>query len=228
MRNQHPIPFLLTDIQPHLDAWMAASSRSANLSFIPQPVDATNPPVAVISSGSATSASGRDEAFASDSRVFRLYCLAFHHFDDTMARKTLKSSIETADGFAVVELQDRRVGSLVLMLLDFFLVLMVTPLWFGGDRLHLFFTFVVPVLPFIQAFDGFVSCLRTRTFEEVMALVEEAMPGEERSALVRTVVGAEGRELVRTTRGDWVFEGERELHTWPLGYMNSIVGRRIR
>ena len=155
-------------------------------------------------------------------KVFRLFCLSFHHFDDAMARKVLKSTLDTSDAFAIVELQERRLGSLLLMLLEFGLLFFVTVFWFWGDWLHLVATYVVPLLPAIHAFDGFVSCLRTRTFEETMELVEDV---DGRGG------GGKGHALVgnglSVRRAGWVFRYERSLHTWPMGYMSIISGRKI-
>ncbi|KAK4987707.1 hypothetical protein LTR50_004455 [Elasticomyces elasticus] len=217
-----PIPFLLTDIQPHLDAWMDAASRSANLSFIPQPVDATHPPVSAISE--TASANDPFADFSSDTKVFRLYCLSFHHFNDDTARRVLQSTLDTSDAFAIIELQDRRAMSLLLVVLDFFSALLFTLFWFPRDPLHLLFTYLTPALPLMQAFDGVVSCLRTRTFEEILALVD-ALPsvGKRRSV---TTLGSGGMLFQKTRRRDWRFVGGRLLHTWPIGYMNFFYGRK--
>ncbi|KAL0258848.1 hypothetical protein SLS55_006352 [Diplodia seriata] len=223
-RNKPPIPFTMTDIKPHIDAWMTACSRSPNLSYFPQPVDATDPPPAVIST--TASANSTDAQHSSNTRVFRLYCLAFHHFPDDLARKVLESTINTSDGFAILELQDRRLASLILMILDFWLMFVVTILWFWHDPLQLLFTYLIPILPFTLSFDGLVSSLRTRTFMEIMALVD--------SSLETALHGAQGRVFRRVLQETgtaeiegWVFKGGRELHTWPIGYMNYVVGRRI-
>ncbi|KAL2351967.1 hypothetical protein BJ546DRAFT_1064714 [Cryomyces antarcticus] len=220
-QGQKPIPFLLSDIHPHLDAWITASSRSEHLSFVPQSVDATHPPVSVMSRTST--ANNPAAAYTSDTRVFRLYCLAFHHFPDALARKTLASTLATSDGFAIIELQDRHVFSLALMVLDLLLVFVVSPLWFWGDWLRLLFTNIVPLLPVIQAFDGAVSCLRTRTFEEVMALVDAGEAEAQRTDVVS--YGRKGA-MKYAERGEWVFQGEREMHTWPIGYMTWVAGRK--
>jgi hypothetical protein len=217
-KGQKPIPFLLTDIRPHLDAWMKVSSKSEYLSFIPQPVDATDPPISVISETS--NGSNQNSRFSSDTRVFRLYCLSFHHFTDSLARKVLKSTLATSDGFAIIELQDRHLSSLLLICLFFPLQFATTLFWFWRDPLQLIFTYLIPVIPFIVTFDGFVSCLRTRNFEEIMRLVEKE-DGEED---VDSTVDEEGREVKHARRGDWVFKGMSEVHSWPLGYMNWVVG----
>lgn len=112
-RGLKPIDFLMSDLHPHLDDWIESSQYSGHLSFIPQPVDASDPPMAAISDRCRPS-----EGFSQDSRIFRLYCLSFHHFDDDLAMKVLSSTMDTADGFAIVELQDRRIFSLILMALQ--------------------------------------------------------------------------------------------------------------
>ena len=273
------IPFLLSDIQPHLGAWMDAAARSANLSFVPQPVDAADPPIAATSTTStaeaaaaaanrtfrvahgktttvhgsnsgkkratanatadATAATGNGESsteeqegntdtddygFSTNTRVFRLYCLSFHHFNDTAAKRVLESTLTTADGFAIVELQDRRVASLLLVALDAFLILLAGLFWFWRDPLHLILIYIVPLVPFTCVFDGFVSCLRTREFEEVLALVDGDRGEAERNGGVCHETDDEGN-AIRTARvGEWVFEGGRLEHTWPLGHLNYVIG----
>ena len=273
------IPFLLSDIQPHLGAWMDAAARSANLSFVPQPVDAADPPIAATSTTSTAEAaaaaanrtfrvahgrtatgrgggsSGKKQAaapagagaatgngdssteeqegntdndddygFSTNTRVFRLYCLSFHHFNDTAAKRVLASTLATADGFAIVELQDRRVASLLLVALDAFLIVLAGLFWFWRDPLHLILIYVVPLVPFTCVFDGFVSCLRTREFEEVLALVDGDRGEVERNGGVCHETDDEGN-AIRTARvGEWVFEGGRLEHTWPLGHLNYVIG----
>jgi len=85
--------------------------------------------------------------------------------------------------------------------------------------MQLFWTYCVPVLPAIHGFDGVVSCLRTRDFGEVMELVEDVLG-----------VSRGGRALkgngITVRRGEWVFTYQRTLHTWPVGYMSVITGRK--
>jgi hypothetical protein len=79
------VQFVLTDIHPHIPDWTNASKKSANLSFISDPVDATNAPADLV----------RGEG----KKVFRLYNLAFHHFGDELGSNILRNTLETADGF---------------------------------------------------------------------------------------------------------------------------------
>lgn len=89
-QGKKPLEFLLSDIKPNLGEWKKHKATSPYIDYVERPVDAANPPPEVISGGK----SGRGK------KVFRLYCLSFHHFDDPLAAKILQSTMETADGFA--------------------------------------------------------------------------------------------------------------------------------
>ena len=174
---------------------------------------------------SATTPGDKDAALkagysSNGSKVFRIFCLSFHHFDDEAAQRVLKSTLETSDAFAIIELQDRRIGSLFLMVLEFWLVLFTTVFWFWDDWMHLLLTYGLPVLPAVHSFDGFVSCLRTRTFEETLRLIEDVQGGS-LTAHEKEVEGS------LSLRRQWQFSHARALHTWPLGYMEVIFGRRM-
>ena len=218
--GRSPVPFYLSDISPNLDAYVSHASHSANLSFIPDPVDATNPPFAAISSSTpGDKAAARERGYEHDGcKVLRLFSLAFHHFDDEGAKRVIKSTMNTSDAVVIFELQERRAGSLLLMLLEPFLVYMMAIFWFTDDWFYLALTYLVPVLPALHSFDGLVSCLRTRTFEEYVQLLDDSLGLKHQSK-------ASG-PLVTVQRGDWVFTNRRTLHTWPLGYMNVIIGMK--
>lgn len=81
---------MLTDLHPHIPDWTEASKRSENLSFISEPVDAANAPADL------TGENGEGK------KIFRLYNLAFHHFDDNLGSDILRNTLETADGFGYV------------------------------------------------------------------------------------------------------------------------------
>jgi hypothetical protein len=83
--KEKAIQFVLTDLHPHIESWMRAARQSSNLSYIPEPVDAAAAPTDLIKS------------YSSGNKVFRLFNLAFHHFDDKLARAILKDTVETSD-----------------------------------------------------------------------------------------------------------------------------------
>ncbi|CAD0084530.1 unnamed protein product, partial [Aureobasidium vineae] len=220
--GQTPIPFRLSDFHPNLDAWMPLATHSANLSFIPQPVDATNtsqaPPLIISKTSSSTGSTG-------DHKSIHLYNLSFHHFDDKSAQKIMNSTLETADGLCILELQDRSLGCLVLMLGEPLLLFLVTVFWFPMQPLHLLFTYIIPILPFVQAWDGLVSCMRTRTFAETLGFAEKTL-GEKARVMEEKRMGVVGERVIVAQCGQWRFIGVRRLHTWPFGYVNAFLARK--
>ena len=89
--SKQEVDFVLSDISPHLSAWTAASKKSSNLHYISTSVDASAAPVKEKLLEEVTDTNNRG--------VMRLFSLAFHHFDDDLAKRILKNTIETSDGF---------------------------------------------------------------------------------------------------------------------------------
>jgi hypothetical protein len=191
------VDFVLTDIAPHLPAWEAAAKKSPHLHFVPRPVDASNAPADLLAC-----VPGHGSL---DRKVFRLFNLAFHHFDDPLAVQILRNSFDTADGFGIFELVDRSLGSFLLTTLMCPFILLITPLYFGTSPGWLFFTYVVPVVPLVIVFDGYVSGLRFRTPEQMGELIAKAG-------------GADG----------WKFSSGSTWHTWPLGRFHYFVAKRVK
>lgn len=218
--GKRTVPFMLTDLTPNLDAWMPLTAKSINLSFIPQPVDAAFPKFSVISATtSGDKEAARRQGFESDGhKVFRLFCSTFHHFDNARAVRALKSTMDTSDGFAIVELQERRILSLLMVFLESWILLAMSVFWFWDDPVHLFFQ---PLLSFIYLVDGLASCLRTRTFAEIIELAAK-VTGQDMQSVLK---GSPDNESVRI--GNWVFRSRRMLHTWPAGNLTVIVGKCI-
>lgn len=187
--NTKPVKFVLTDLYPHIDDWKEVAAKSPNISFVSKPVDATNAPPNLVEG---------------DKKVFRMFNLAFHHFEDEIASKILKNTFETADGFAIFELQERTLASLLMVcLLGSVMIVILTPFYFPFWKHpgQVFFTNVIPIVPFIVAFDGVISSLRTRTPDEVVALAKRC-----------------GADI-----DDWELRGGREMHSYPIGYLTWSI-----
>lgn len=88
--DNRAVKFVLTDIHPHIPDWTEAAKRSEHLSFVAEPVDAANAPRSL----EGNKGEGK--------KIFRLYNLAFHHFEDKLGMDILRNTIETADGFGYV------------------------------------------------------------------------------------------------------------------------------
>ncbi|KAJ5769453.1 hypothetical protein N7520_004012 [Penicillium odoratum] len=148
--------FVLTDLHPCLEEWSAISKRQEKFSYISEPQDAT-----------------QCERIAGDGKECRIFNLCFHHFDDPAASTTLRKAAESADSFIIFEFAQRNFTSLLNIP-----VMLLFPLWYTIARyrnspLHLFFTYVIPLLPLLLAFDGLVSTMRCRTGEEIEGLLRQ-------------------------------------------------------
>jgi hypothetical protein len=152
-RNGAPVfDVLLSDKYPH-----AASSRARSFGqreqtrFHPDPVDATHVPAELTG--------------------FRTIFNSFHHFPPPQASGILRDAVEQRQAIGVFESPGRHFITILLVcllpLFYFLLALFQCP--FRWSRL--FFTYVLPVIPFVLFFDGIVSCLRVYSPRELHELV---------------------------------------------------------
>ncbi|OAA53797.1 hypothetical protein SPI_09242 [Niveomyces insectorum RCEF 264] len=239
-----PTQFVLTDLHPHVDEWAVAAAASPHVRYAPDPVDASAAdPAAILraaglllpsppsASSSSPTTNGNSKlpssAVASTAavppRVFRLFNLAFHHFDDPLARAILKNTVETSDGFGIFELQDRSLGAFVTTLVFGLGILLLAPYyaWQWGSPLTLVFTYAVPVLPFVLVFDGWMSMLRTRTPDEVAALLRTC--GAAAPAPSTETTGSTGSTSATSATDAWELRSGETRHLWPCGYLKWIV-----
>ena len=194
--------FILTDLHPDVSAWREASrsSRAEALHYVPTPVDALRADSKDLVQLVLPASKRRGD------KTFRLFSLSFHHFDDKPAAEILRKTLLRDEGFAIFELQGRVLVDLIFMLVMFPFIVLGS--WFDqwGNWARLFWTGVVPVLPIVFAFDGFVSCLRTRTESELMDLIKHVAKGLDG--------GIDG----------WTFESGERLHAWPTGKLRYLIG----
>jgi hypothetical protein len=103
--------------------------------------------------------------------AFRTLFTSFHHFRPPEAAKILQNAVDARAGIAIAEFTHRSIVNCLKYILAPLLVcaVMVTirPIRWNW----LFFTFVVPILPFTVAWDGIVSNLRTYSPDDLAKLV---------------------------------------------------------
>lgn len=186
-KGEPPVDFVLTDLHPNIAAWDRVARRNPCVTYESESVDASRAP---------------DKLVRRDKKVMRLFSLSFHHFDDPLARKVLKDTVETSHGFAIFELPDRRLTSCVTTLMLGIGFIFAAPFlaWRRRSPAMLFFS---PLLAFVIIFDGIVSSLRVRTPEEVESLLRSC--------------GAD-------TTG-WEVQSGKQMHLWPWGYLNWVICR---
>lgn len=148
------LEIVLTDKYPNLAAW-AALRRVAgvSVSFKDAPVDALDVP--------------------KDLTGFRTLFTSFHHFAPEEARKILADAVKKNQGIGIFEYTERNwwlwtVPVLMIPLLVWVSTPFIRPLSWR----RLVWTYLLPVVPAVAMWDGFVSCLRTYSVEELRGLVE--------------------------------------------------------
>lgn len=192
--NKPPVDFVLSDIHPHIPSWREIARNDSHITYEPESVDASKAPLQLVRRGDGK-------------KLMRIFNLAFHHLDDKLAKETLRNTVETSDGFAIFELQDRTLSSFIGIHLMLIAVVLAAPLYAIKWRSPAAFIFnwIIPIIPFVLWWDGHVSSLRTREPDEVEAMLRSC--------------GADASK--------WELKSGRDLHMWPVGYINWIICRPI-
>lgn len=147
-----PVQATLTDLYPHADAVATINGRGdPRLRYHPAPVRAEDAPPELAG--------------------VRTLIAGFHHLRPDAARKVLADAAAKGRAICVLEGTVRHplaiIGTLPLPLV----VVLTMPLARPLTGIALFFTYVVPILPFLIFWDGLVSNLRTYSETELRSLV---------------------------------------------------------
>jgi len=130
------------------------SSQTSRLGFAPYPVDATKVPKQL---------TGLRTLFGS-----------FHHFRPEEAVGILQDAVKCGEGIALFEMTRRNWLSVMqILFLAPIAALLYVPSIKPFRWLRLILTYLVPLIPFMLAFDGIVSCLRTYSLEELQTMVRK-------------------------------------------------------
>jgi hypothetical protein len=142
----------LTDKYPNLEAVDDACETGVAVTYLEEPVDAADVP-------------GRLKGF-------RTLFTSFHHFRPDAARAVLMNAIENGEGIGIFEYTERNwlIWTLPTISIPIF-VWLCTPFIRPFRLRRLVWTYLVPVVPFVAMWDGFVSNLRTYSVGELQELV---------------------------------------------------------
>lgn len=105
-----------------------------------------------------------------DLRGFRTIFSSFHHFSDAMAARLLEDAVRKGEGVASAEVTSRSLRAMLIMLLMPLFAWVLTAKMRPVRWSRLLLTYLLPAIPLVILFDGLVSCLRTRTPEELLTL----------------------------------------------------------
>ena len=145
------VQFTLTDRFPNLAAFVHVAAQSDGLvSFSRESVDAL--------------------AVPKDLPGFRTICNAFHHFRPPVARAILSDAVAAGQPIAIFEITERRLHTILPMLLMPLFVWLATPFLRPFSWLRLLLTYIVPVVPIYVLWDGLVSQLRAYRDRDLLAM----------------------------------------------------------
>jgi hypothetical protein len=151
----HPVSITLTDRYPNIAAFEKIRQHSGNrIDFRPEPVDATSVP--------------------KDLKGVRTLFTSFHHFKPTLAKNILQNMVDSKAAIGVFEFTERKPANVIKMILvSPILVLCQTPFVRPFKWSRLFWTYLIPLVPFIYLWDAMVSHMRTYSTEDLQNMVSE-------------------------------------------------------
>jgi hypothetical protein len=156
--EHYPLSVCLTDRNPNRKAFERIQSRSeGTVRFDSRSIDAMRVP---------TELNG-----------FRTMFSAFHHFTPAEAREVLADAIDHRKGIGIFEISQRTPKTILAVCFIPLVVLWLTPRSLPFRWPRLLWTYLLPVVPFVACFDGWMSCLRSYSQQELSELTR-GLPGE--------------------------------------------------
>lgn len=158
--EEKPLRLLLTDLHPHPDLVARFNQDAADyISYHPEAVDATN--LTQVPGGLKTMMN------------------SFHHMPEDKARKILQTAQEGKQALLIYEMAENNIPTLlwwlllplsltILVIMTLFMTPFVRPLSWQ----QIVFTYLIPVIPILYAWDGQASLVRMYTFNDVEKLLE--------------------------------------------------------
>lgn len=148
-----PETVTLTDKYPNLDAFeqMAAEARG-QIDYVTDPVDATQ--------------------VSSHLPGVRTMFTAFHHFSPSAAAAILQDVVDQQSAICIFEIVERRPRNLFFVpLLSFPAIYLLTPSVKKLTFEKLFWTYAIPAVPLLGAWDAFASNVRAYSPQDLRDLV---------------------------------------------------------
>lgn len=141
------VPVILSDRDPNLTAWKVLKKESNGaIDYIETSVDATKP--------------GR--------KGFRTMFNLFHHFREEDAQAILADASKEKQPILIVEAMDNSViQGILIVLLAPIMTLLLTPLIKPFRWGRLLFTYLIPIVPLMVAWDGLVSVIRLYSIDDL-------------------------------------------------------------
>jgi len=154
------VKIILSDLYPNQDAIQYIDSLGVkNLSYLDKPVNATH--------------------FESTPIGLKTMINCFHHMPPKQAREILESAYINKQPFLIYEMSENKmpffiwvlllpISIVIMIIMVFFMTPFVKPLTWH----QLVFTYLIPIIPFLYAWDGQASMPRMYTMNDMDVLLE--------------------------------------------------------
>jgi len=148
------VKLLLTDLNPNTPALEALKADSqGKIDYVPTAVDARSVP--------------------KDVKGLRTMLNIFHHLRPDDAKAVVKDADEKQQPLLVIEILDNSIiQAIMILILAPILTLILTPRIRPFRFWRIIFTYLIPILPLMIAWDGFVSVLRLYGPKSMQKLTE--------------------------------------------------------
>src|ERR1700722_9141938 len=103
---------------------------------------------------------------------FRTMFASFHHFEPREAAAIIQNAVNRREGIGIFEPPSRRAFSILLTFTFPLLAVLLVPFIRPFRWSRLFWTYLIPVIPFVLWFDGVLSCLRACSPQELSTMVD--------------------------------------------------------
>ncbi len=152
------IKIILTDKYPNTSAYQYLSAKTkGGISFIDTSIDAADVPLTL--------------------KGFRTIFSGFHHFDKSIAKAVLKNAVDARSGIGIFDGGNKNILAILAILIVHPIVFFFFTPFFKPFRFsRLFFTYIVPIIPFCTVWDGIVSILRLYKPNELLQIAKEVEP----------------------------------------------------
>lgn len=153
---------ILSDLYPSLPVYKHLHHLTeGGISYIDKPIDACYVP--------------------RELNGFRTLFSGFHHFEPKKAIAVLKNAVDAGQGIGIFDGGNRSIWMILsLMIIHPILLFFCSPFLRPFSISRLFFTYLIPIIPFCTVWDGIFSIARLYTHEEMLQMAKEASPNNYR------------------------------------------------
>ena len=154
-QSDNKIQIVLTDKFPNVNAFQLLATKSkGDISFLETSIDASNVPSTLLG--------------------FRTIFSAFHHFSKPFAKSVIQNAVYAKSGIGIFDGGDKNIFIIIgLILIKPFIFIFCTPFFKPFRFSRLFFTYLIPIIPVCQIWDGIVSIIRLYKPNELLKVATE-------------------------------------------------------